>query len=86
MKTAIAVVVVAMLVVSAVAAPAVFASPQGKSFNLNLVSNAVCPVDGNQVSVTTSEQTTYGGRKIGFCSAGCKQKFMANPNNYSGNL
>ena len=38
------------------------------------------PVCGMSVDMEkTAHRTTYEGREIGFCSAGCKAKFEADP-------
>ncbi len=48
-------------------------------------SNTTCPVMGRPIdpSVPTS---VYRGQVIGFCCAGCKPTFDANPEAYAGNI
>jgi len=50
------------------------------------VTNSVCPVLGEAVSADTKYTAVYGGRKIGFCCAGCVKKFTQNPEKYIGNI
>jgi len=47
--------------------------------------NAVCPVLGNKVNPEI-KTVSYKGRTIGFCCAGCDEKFKANPEKYLANL
>ena len=86
MRISVAIVLVIMLLAAALSSPLAFATPRGKSFELNTVSNSVCPVDGTPISVTAPIQTKFDGRSVGFCCSECKQKFMANPDRYSANI
>jgi len=40
------------------------------------------PVCGMTVKPTTEHRTTYNGKEVLFCSARCKEKFLANPAQY----
>lgn len=43
------------------------------------------PVCGMTIdSATAREHASFEGREFHFCSAGCKQKFEANPKQYAG--
>ena len=46
------------------------------------VVNSVCPVLGGEVSKDTPNKIEYEGKTIGFCCAGCVDKFKADPENY----
>lgn len=42
------------------------------------------PVCGMTVDASTArERATYEGKEYVFCSAGCKQKFQSNPQQYA---
>ena len=47
------------------------------------VAASVDPVCGMTVKPTTAHRTTHAGKEVAFCSAQCKEKFIANPEHYA---
>lgn len=50
------------------------------------VCNTTCPVMKGEVAKDTPYKHEYNGKTIGFCCAGCVDKFKADPEKYVGNL
>jgi YHS domain-containing protein len=44
--------------------------------------NATCPVMGGEVDKNTPYKIEYKGKTVGFCCAGCVEKFKADPEKY----
>jgi len=53
-----------------------------KSADKGGIVNTVCPVMGAKVDKDTSFSAVHKGKKIGFCCAGCVDKFNKNPKKY----
>src|SRR5260370_19410710 len=43
---------------------------------------SIDPVCGMRVEATSPHRATHEGRHFGFCSAGCRTKFVNDPKNY----
>jgi len=50
------------------------------------VINNTCPVMGGKVDKDTPYKAEYKGKTIGFCCAGCVEKFEADPEKYMAKL
>ena len=68
------------------AASADFGACHLKTAKKGEVINATCPVMGGKVDKDTPYKTEYKGKTIGFCCAGCVEKFKANPEEYMAKL
>jgi len=65
----------------AVKAAAQEATPEATLENTEVI-NKICPIMGGEVGKDTAYKVEYEGKVIGFCCAGCVDKFKENPEEY----